>query len=570
MGRFLKRLGKFVDKVADKLPDNVTEQIAAVTSQADYGEAVNQLKSIAQRTETAARDTMEICTSTQTKRQQMIDFADEIMSTLKSMPGQDASILDVIKDLTDGDKIMAAKELASGLDVAAISCVENSIEMIDAMDDGVDRLPQVVQNMIEQEDDDDDEIDLSLLDDVEKDLADVKTCITSIHSLNLVTGLKVGLQAFTQLSDKAKRSRSLFDAVHGFASDIADVTTAFHELQVTDVISKSKDLLRCLRMTDVMRQLAEAAGKLVEMLVDLFQALSERISKLWSALAFAKDCMQDCLVHVKEARQLCTDAKDRSMNLISKSIAIKDQLDSVGDINLKSIQTVRKLSSGGEIQEAIDLATNMDDLVLECSSKTTAMVDRVVEGFRNIPDILTEGIEPENAGKQESDPAPVDVEEDIADLEAAKEAVESANVVSAARAGVQGFSGVSTKAGSCKDMLQLVQTFVSDCLATIESFMGAWDLESATNKIMEMCRLVTLGEVMKQFASQIKRLAIAMVSLMKASANKFESLDIGDITESIGHVKEHVEERIEDAVDDAVDAAKATAKRLEDKLKFWD
>jgi hypothetical protein len=79
-----------------------------------------------------------------------------------------------------------------------------------------------------------------------------------------------------------------------------------------------------------------------------------------------------------------------------------------------------------------------------------------------------------------------------------------------------------------------------------------------------------LGELMKQFASQIKRLAIAMVSLMKASANKFESLDIGDITESIGHVKEHVEERIEDAVDDAVDAAKATAKRLEDKLKFWD
>jgi gas vesicle protein len=330
-------------------------------------------------------------------------------------------------------------------------------------------------------------------------------------------------------------------------------------------------------MTDVMRQLAEAAGKLVEILVDLFQALSERISKLWSALAFAKDCMQDCLVHVKEARQLCTDAKDRSMNFFSKSIAIKDQLDSVGDINLKSIQTVRKLSSGGEIQDAIDLATNMDDLVLECSSKTTAMVDRVVEGFQNIPDILTEGIEPESAGKQESDPPPVDVEDDIADLEAAKEAVESANVVSAARAGVQGFSGVSTKAGSCKDMLQLVQTFVSDCLATIESFMGAWDLESATNKIMEMCRLVTLGELMKKFAVQIKRLAIAMVSLMKASADKFASLDIGDIKEtigdvkeSIGDVKEKVEERIEDAVDDAVDAVKATANRVKDKLKFWD
>jgi gas vesicle protein len=520
----------------------------------------------------------------------MISFADEIMSTLQKLPeqGNNASVvvLDTIKDLTDGEKVLAAKELASGLDVAAKVCVEKSIEMIDAMDQGVDSLPQMLQDMIEKEDEegDDDDIDTSLLEDVEKDLKDVKTCITSIQSLNLVTGLKVGLEAFTQLADKAKRSRSLFDKVSDFASEIVEITKAFHELKVQDVVSKSKQLLRCLRMTDVMKQLAQAApGHLMEMLSDLFQNLAERISKLWAALAFAKDCMQDCLVHVQEARQLCSDAKDTSMNLLNKSMAIRDRLDSVvgDDINMKSIQSVRELScSGGEIQEAIDLAKNMDDIVLECSGKTTAMVDRVVEGFRNIPEILTEGIEPNTAGKHESDPEHVDVEGDITELEEAKVAIESANVVSAARAGVRGFAGVSAKAGACNDMLQLVQTFATDCIDTIESFMGAWDLEAATNKIMEMCRLVSLGELMKQFASQIKRLAIAMIELMRASASKYQSLDMGDLGERIEDVKEQVEERLEnfkddagerldDLKDDAADIVEAAANAVKDKLKFW-
>lgn len=507
----------------------------------------------------------------------MIDFADEILSTLKSLPGNDASILDTIRELTDGEKVLAAKEVASGLDVAAQDCVKKSIEMIDAMDEGVDSLPQMLQDMIEKEHDEDadkdDDIDTSIIQDVENDLDDVKSCITSIQSLNLVTGLKVGVQAFGQLAEKAKRSRSLFDKVSDFASDIVDITKAFHDMAVKDVVSKSKELLKCLRLTDVMRQLAQAAGKLIQMIIELFQSLAERISKLWAALAFAKDCMQDCLEHVKEARQLCVDAKDRSLGLIEKSMAIKHQLDSVGDINMKSIQSVRELSSGGEIQQAIDLARNMDELVLECSGKTTVMVDRVVEGFSNIPDILTEGIEPSTAGKQETDPEPIDVEADIEELGTAKKAIESANVVSAARAGVAGFSGVSVKANSCNDMLELVQTFAADCFTTIESFMGAWDLESATNKIMEMCRLVSLGELMKQFASQIKRLAIAMIDLMKASTAKFQSLDLG---ESVEDVKEQVEERMDDLKEDAkarLDNMKNEADALKDrmtsKLKFW-
>ena len=158
MGRWLKKAARLVDKVADKVVDKVADtlpgkmgdQLAAAISNADYGEALGTVKDIASRTEKAAKETMEICASTQTKREQMINFADEILSTLKKLPGQDASILDTIKELTAGDKVLAAKELASGLDVAAQDCVKKSLEMIDAMDEGVDTLPQMLQDLIDK------------------------------------------------------------------------------------------------------------------------------------------------------------------------------------------------------------------------------------------------------------------------------------------------------------------------------------------------------------------------------------------------------------------------------------
>jgi hypothetical protein len=181
------------------------------------------------------------------------------------------------------------------------------------MDEGVDKLPQLLQDVIERNDDGDDDLDdVNLIKDIKKDVDEVKTCIKSILSLNLVNGLKVGVRAFTQLAEKAKRSRSLFDKVSDFSSDIVDINNVIHKLQVQDVVPKSRQLIRCLRMTDVMQHLAQAAGRLMEILIDLFQHTAERISKLWSALAFAKDCIQDCLIHVKEVRQLCTDAKDQN------------------------------------------------------------------------------------------------------------------------------------------------------------------------------------------------------------------------------------------------------------------
>jgi len=218
------------------------------------------------------------------------------------------------------------------------------------------------------------------------------------------------------------------------------------------------------------------------------------------------------------------------------------------------------LTQGGEIQEAIDLATHMDDLVVECSGKVVAMVDRVNEGFKQLPDILTEGVDVEAAGtgRQEGEPEPANVEPDIAELEESRTAIEGSDLISAGKAGVRGFKGVSEKATVCTDMLDLVEQFSGHCNLTIESFLSVWDLESAGKKITEMCQLVNLGAIMKQFADQIKRLLVAIIALMKATITKLKNLDFGDVGETLGAVKDDLEHKVDELKD-----------QVKDKLQFW-
>jgi chromosome segregation ATPase len=237
MPRWLKKVGKFADKITDSVVERVTEKISSeLGSIDDLGPTVSKLKETASQCNDTARETVEICSATEDKHQAMIDFASEIQSTLSGLKDADASVLETIKQLTDGQRIESAIALAQGLDETAIQCVEKSIKMIDTMEDGMDSLPEVVQKAIEHaagsddddgddgDDGDDDDDDIDMLKDLDRDIADVKTCIDSLKHMNLVTAFKVGLEAFTQLTEKAKSSRSMFESIQEYAKDVEKIS----------------------------------------------------------------------------------------------------------------------------------------------------------------------------------------------------------------------------------------------------------------------------------------------------------------------------------------------------------
>lgn len=504
----------------------------------------------------AAKDTVEICNATKEKRQQMIDFAGEIVKSLQSLQNAEdtSSILSTIQELTKGERVLQAQELAKGLDVAALECVEKSKTMIDLMEGSVNSLPEFVRRALEPKEPQDD-----LLKDLDKDLEDVQTCVTAIKELRLVTAVKAGTDAFSQLSLKAERSQTLFDKIHQFATDVTEFTAAFDTMDVKSLASHGKEMLQCLHMTKSLRLVSEGAGKLIGVLIQLFDAIADRVSALWAALGKAKDCMLESVEIIQSAKAKCTEARDQSRSLFERSGSITKQLEGLEDVNAGTINSIREL--GTEIQQAVDLAQSMDDMVLDCSNQVVGMVDRVTTSFKELPPILTEGLDVVEAGKQEGDPDPVQVEENIQTLEQAQRSMEEANILEATKSGVAGFRGVSEQVSTCTKLLERMDIFSSDCDTTIASFIKAWDLEAAGKKITEMCRLVSLGELYRQFAEQIKKLIAAMVAFMKTAIDKLSNLSLGDVGASLvqgaGDALENVVgESGQDLVDGAVDMVK--------------
>lgn len=266
--------------------------------------------------------------------------------------------------------------------------------------------------------------------------------------------------------------------------------------------------------------------------------------------------MVDCIEHVLQAKNLITNAHEKSALLIEKSRSISTQLDDLDNFNMDSIKAIQKLSEGGEINDAIELAGTMDDLVLDCTAKTVSMVERVTEGFQNLPEIIIADVNVQEEGKKDEDPEPDDIEASIGQLERSREAIDSSDIITATKASIDGFRGALDIEDTCQHILELVRGFAGDCNAVIDSFLGVWDLESAMIKISEMCRIVRLGDLIKQFADQVKRLLKAIIALMKATVEKLSIKNLSKID-------------LGDAVDDVKDAVKDKLDDVKDKLQFW-
>lgn len=567
----IDKVGDAFEDVADAVEDAADTVLDAgkdLVKSGDCYQTIKMLKDNGSECFQLAKETTELCENTQSRGDEMIQFGSEITETLHGFSTKmDVETLETIKDLMDGDRLKESMALCQEMDEIAISCVDKSHRMIEIMEETMDTVPGPVQKIMSKaagKDDDETlaekERSLVVLSTLDQDVEDVKACIDSLQHLDIASALQIGTKAFENLSAKAVQSRDMFNIMRGFSEEVSGYTEAISEGDIEDVFklaTKVKDMWHCMKLTSFMRQLAAGAGKLIQVIIDLFKAMSDRLSTLWAALAYAKDCMVDCIEHVVQARDLVLNAREQSKLLIERSLAVADQLQDLGKFNKKSIEAARKLNEGDDVEEAISIATNMDDLVLECTGKVVSMVERVTEGFQNLPDIVTSDVDVEEEGKNDDDPEPDDVEENIQNLEKSREIIENEDIITSAKESVKSFRGVLDIEDECENMLSLIQGFSTDCNATIDSFLGAWDLESAMVKISEMCRVVKLGEMIKEFAANIKRLLKAIIALMKSM---IEKLTLENLTKiDLG-----------DAVDEAVDAMKDKLGDVADKLKFWD
>lgn len=567
VGDAFEDVGDAFEDVGDKIEDGFDSMVDSGMDLVKSGDCYQTIKKLSDNgTEcyTLAKETTELCLETKARGKEMVEFGEEITSTLRGFSSKmDVDTLETIKDLMDGDRLRESMELCKEMDDIALSCVDKSVRMMDIMEDTLDSVPDSLQKVITKAAGQDDKAaiqekkrSMEVLSTLDDDLKDAMACVDALQHLDIASALALGTRAFEHLSAKLNTGRAMFKTIRTFSEEVQTHTRAINDGDVSDMfklIGKCKDVWHCLALSSLMKDLAEGAGKLIKVVIDLFKAMSDRLSTLWAALAFAKDCMMDCIKHVTEAKDLVLNAREKSTLLIERSKSIAGQLEDLGDFNKKSLAAAQKLAEGNEIEEAVELATNMDDLVLECTEKVVSMVGRVTEGFQNLPEIITADIDVEQEGKKDDDPEVDDIEENVRDLEATKDVIDKEDVIKACRESYKSFQGIMDNEEVCKGMLSRCEGFSGDCHGTIQAFLGVWDLESAMEKISEMCRVIRLGEMIKEFAASIKRLLKAIIALLKSMIKK---LSIENLTKV--------------QFDDIVDGAKEALEDLTDKLKFWD
>lgn len=450
---------------------------------------------------------------------------------------------------------------------------------MEAIELGIDSLPDIIEDRIE------DKLDRAAdkggkegdpdLPDVETHSRELQSLVADVDAVNLFTVMSSGKLAFDGVRSNGEVCKDMFTTMRDFSEDVSQVSDAIRNFKLGKMVFREmKELVsnawRCLRLSSLIKLFAEGVEKIIRWIINLFKRASEKLGSIWGALARAKDVLGDCVQYVVECIKLCNDAKDRSGELCDVSAEIREHLLNIVTLDRDAIASIKDISDGDEIKRSIHLATTMDDIVKECVMHILETIQKVCGAIKSMPDVLTEGIgEDETAAEggntraisfgiiddDHADAPPedrVDVTGDIEELDGMRAGIEEANIFQAVEKSADGFDVIKAKIGLCGDMLTKSRGFADTCNTTIESFGGAWDLESAQCHIRQLFEIVSLGKLIKHFAEEIVKLIHANIALMETVMQKFNDIDF-------------VPDQLEDLIDDVGDGLKDLGK----KLKFW-
>ena len=126
----MNKVGSAAHGITDSVLDKVGNVIDGLD---DLGPAVENLKHAGQSSNALAKETTELCQSTHSKSQQMMEFCNDLKETFGSSTEGGtitADKLDTIQELLSGEKVQTAMGLAKEMSEYAKTCVEKSVQMV--------------------------------------------------------------------------------------------------------------------------------------------------------------------------------------------------------------------------------------------------------------------------------------------------------------------------------------------------------------------------------------------------------------------------------------------------------
>lgn len=234
----------------------------------------------------SAKETTSICNTTSTKAEELVAYGSQMKSALGVFQdGLNLQDISSIHEIISNDKLQNALSLANEIDDLAISCARQSIKMIDAIDSGIESLPDVleknVNNRMELAQQKGSKESDRTIPDIEKDVRELEIASDDVFNVNPFNAIETYQKAFDEISSKGNMCKELFQTILDFAEDVANVSSAIENFTLGKLIGHIgdlvKDIWRCLRLSDLIRSFSKAAETIIKCIVKVIKAMATKV-----------------------------------------------------------------------------------------------------------------------------------------------------------------------------------------------------------------------------------------------------------------------------------------------------
>lgn len=248
------------------------------------------IKSAGSNCHAAARETSEICAQTTSKASKLVGLGLEMKAAVDGLSDGKIGAQDVaaVATLVGSDKVGMALSLATEMDDLALSCARKSVNMIDAIDAGIETLPDLFEKNLNKRMENAREKGAKEGDpdvpNLEADMRSLEAAVKDVQNANPISAVESFQRAFDGISTQSRRCEELFCVIKSFADDVSGVSSSIENFDLGKMVGHARELVRdtwrCLRLSDLIRTFAEAVEKLINVIVKLIQALLEKIQSL--------------------------------------------------------------------------------------------------------------------------------------------------------------------------------------------------------------------------------------------------------------------------------------------------
>jgi hypothetical protein len=231
----------------------------------------------------------------------------------------------------------------------------------------------------------------------------------------------------------------------------------------------------------------------------------------------------------EELMNLSTNTQTRGNDVVGFAQEIKATFSGLDSkMNAATFQAIREMLKGDKMKDAIALSREMDDLALECVSKSRAMVETVTRASQDLPaSVKGGGGDMVSDAESEDESTELrDLDRDIADLEACTSDLRTMDLFSAATRGTRAFDGLAKKGGMVQTTYERIKqlcAMVARASQNLASEACCSQLQAGIESVKAMLKSVQLSNLINKLAEAAKRLINAIKNLVVLAWEKFQN-----------------------------------------------